>query len=340
MKIGVAMSGGLDSTVTAAMLLEQGHEVVGYFMLLPLQGADSGLGRVREVAEVLGICLRQVDMRRIFGEKVIDYFVSTYGGGRTPNPCCYCNLVIKFGVLRDHILDDGCDKMATGHYARLINKEGEVQLHRGRDPRKDQSYFLARLTARELDDIVLPLGELSKAQVRRWARSRGLPNTEDPESQDVCFLSGYQVADFLAKQGLTPGQGEVVTRDGRVVGHHKGVFRYTVGQRRGLGIPDATPWYVAALDTQQNRVIVSKKDALLASRLRMTGLRFCSCRPTFPWEGLVQIRSRHQAAPARVIPAAENIFEVSFAKPQSAITPGQLAVMYEGDRVVGSGEII
>ncbi len=339
MKIGVAMSGGLDSTVTAAMLQEQGHRVTGYFMLLPVPHPEDVHDRARRAAAHLGIPLHEVDMRQRFSDRVIRPFVETYGAGRTPNPCARCNPLIKFGALRLRILGDGNEKMATGHYARLTMEGPTPQLRRGVDSGKDQSYFLGRLSSEELADVLLPLGDFTKEQVRNWARRRHLPGGEADESQDVCFLAGRSLATFLGEHGLDDEEGEVITADGRVIGRHRGIFRYTIGQRRGLGLPDITPWYVKELNARRNRVVVCKKEDLFSRRLYLTRMHYTGRPLKFPWQGRVQIRSRHPAAGATVTVTGRDSCRVLFAEPQPAITPGQLAVLYDDDRVVGSGEI-
>ncbi len=332
------MSGGVDSTVTAGLLLEKGWSVHGFFMLLPLPGLEEQVSRVQEVASQLDIPLHLVDVRDSFREQIISYFVSSYQQGVTPNPCVICNRLIKCGQLMEEMTGQGMAKMATGHYARILSMDGTSSLHRAIDPGKDQSYFLCRLTAAQLDRLVLPLGDWHKADVFQQAREMGF-HFSRTESQDVCFLADQTLPTFLEQQGVENRCGEIVDIDGQVHGSHNGTSHYTVGQRRGLGIPDATPWYVVGLDAVANRVIIGKNEALFQSRMRLAEVQW-SIKKDGPWEGGVQLRSRHRPASARVEPLdGEDVWQVAFAEPQRAVTPGQFAVFYHDDQVVGSGVI-
>lgn len=337
-RIGMAMSGGVDSTVGATLLREQGYRVEGFFMLLPVTGLEEQIERVRGLAAQLEIPLHLVDLRTEF-RRVIRYFVDAYRRGYTPNPCIRCNPEIKFGALRAAMRERGIGLMATGHYARIIRPAGGggAALHRGLDPRKDQSYFLCRLPADLLERIRLPLGEWRKDQVYERADRLGLTGFAGQESQDVCFLAEGLSA-FLRGQGLGEQAGEIVTADGRVLGGHNGIWRYTVGQRRGLGLPDATPWYVVGLDGPRNRVIVGKNRDLFNATVGIRDLRWLA-PPVLPWQGLVQLRSRHRAAPARLEQAGKERWLIRFEEPQRAITPGQFAVFYREDRLVASAVI-
>ncbi len=341
--IGVAMSGGVDSTVTAGLLLEKGWSVHGFFMLLPLPGLEEQVVRVQEVASQLDIPLHLVDVRDSFREQIISYFVTSYHQGVTPNPCVICNRLIKCGQLMEEMTRQGMAKMATGHYARIFSVDGTSSLHRAIDPGKDQSYFLCRLTATQLDRLILPLGEWHKADVFLQARKMGF-HFSGTESQDVCFLANQTLPTFLEQQGIENRCGEIVDTDGQVHGSHNGTSHYTVGQRRGLGIPDATPWYVVGLDAVANRVIIGKNEALFQRQMRLTEVQW-SIMQDGPWEGGgqggVQLRSRHRPASARVEPmdGEHDKWQVTFDEPQRAVTPGQFAVFYEDDQVVGSGVI-
>ncbi len=337
--IGIGLSGGVDSTVAAALLLEQGHRVSGFFMLLPLPGLDDHLGRARQAADQLGIPLHLVDLRRQFKGLVIRYFVHSYRAGLTPNPCILCNREIKFGLLFDAMEREGMDSMATGHYARIRQQGDRPFLFRGLDRAKDQSYFLCRLPPARLARIRLPLGVWRKEAVRARAAALGFRQSGDSESQDVCFLAGTSLAGFLASQGLTGRAGEIVDREGTVLGSHRGIWHYTIGQRRGLGIPDATPWYVCALDPVHNRIVVGKQDGLLSSRVQVRDMQWSVSPPPEEWQGLVQIRSRHRAVPGSVVRAKDGRWIITFRKPQRAVTPGQFCVLYEDDMVAGSAVI-
>lgn len=340
-KIGVAMSGGVDSSVTASLLQQLGFEVHGFFMQLPLAGGSRGqVQRVQTLAERLGITLHLIDMRDLFSKKVISYFVRTYLQGCTPNPCVICNEQVKFGTLFQEMRARGMERMATGHYARISRAENGVPvLRRGLDPGKDQSYFLCRLAAETLARLVLPLGERTKKEVYRLAAEMNLQGVHGPESQDVCFLAGSSVAAFIAAQGIQEQAGDIVTDCGRVIGRHHGLWRYTIGQRRGLELPDASPWYVRALDTEHNRLLVCKKEQLMARRARLREVRWLGEKPALPWRGLVQIRGRHTPTQAELSPAGAERWQLEFSQPQRAVTPGQFAVFYQDDAVLGSGII-
>ncbi len=340
LKIGIAMSGGVDSTVSAAILHRQGVAVHGFFMHLPLKGAEEQIIRVRAVAKRLDIPLSVIDMRMLFPDAVIDYFVDLYQHGQTPNPCVICNECIKFGALMESMMARGMDRMATGHYARIRRENNtESFIMRGLDEKKDQSYFLCRLSAAQLSRIILPLGEFTKKHVYQMAADMGLAGVHGPESQDICFLGGDTVAAFLKEQGIGDVPGEIITREGRVLGHHRGIWHYTIGQRHGLGLPDTTPWYVMELDAIDNRVIVCKNEELFTLSLMLREVYWTGTAPALPWNGLVQLRSRHRASPATVDRDRRGRWTVSFTKRQRAVTPGQFAVFYTAATILGSGVI-
>jgi tRNA-uridine 2-sulfurtransferase len=342
----VAMSGGVDSSTTAALLKQQGCNVRGVFMALGQPDLEQQIARVRRIAGLLEIPLEVVDLQEPFQQQVLAYFRSSYRAGRTPNPCAICNRTIKFGILLDRICENGPpgSKMATGHYARIRRDDaGLFQLHRGKDPRKDQSYFLCRLQQEQLTRITFPLGELRKEdQVRGLAADFGLGQLHGPESQDICFLKGTTVGEFMQTEGAAePPAGPIVTLAGDTIGTHDGIHRYTVGQRRGLGLPDATPYYVLRLDAERNMVIVGKKEDLLARSLLVQNVHWLAgCPPGLPRHMEVKIRYRHQAARAEIRSAAADRLTVTFIESQRAFTPGQFAVFYDGAQVLGSGEIV
>jgi tRNA-specific 2-thiouridylase len=336
--VGVAMSGGVDSTVTAGLLLEQGLSVHGFFMLLPLPGIEGQISKVRLVADRLGIPLHLVDLRDQFRERVIASFTASYRQGLTPNPCVVCNRLIKFGLLPEAMLAKGVDRVATGHYAQIQKQGDRALLKRAVDPTKDQSYFLCRLSGEQLSRIIFPLGDQRKKDVFTQARAMGFSHFDGGESQDVCFLVERDLASFLTDQGLENRDGEIVTEDDRVLGGHQGIWKYTVGQRRGLGISDATPWYVTGLDARENRVIIGKNEELFLRDALLADVRW-RISPPEQWRGGVQLRSRHRAAEAEVAPGENSGWRVRFTEPQRAITPGQFAVFYQDDLVVGSGII-
>jgi tRNA-uridine 2-sulfurtransferase len=345
-KITVAMSGGVDSSTTAALLKQQGYNVRGVFMALGQPDIEQQVARVRRIAGYLEIPLEVVDLRAPFEQQVLDYFRRSYRAGRTPNPCAVCNRNIKFGILLDRFCAPGTEsKMATGHYARVLRMgAGIFQLHRGKDPAKDQSYFLCRLQQEQLARIVFPLGELRKeGEVRQQASGFGLEQLHGPESQDICFLKGTTVGEFIqAEAAPAPLGGSIITLAGEVIGSHRGIHGYTVGQRRGLGLPDATPYYVVRLEPEKNQVIVGKKEDLLTRGFLVRDVSWLTgASPGLPRYFEVKIRYRHQPARAEIQPSGvAGQVRVVFGEPQRAVTPGQFAAFYEGEQVIGSGEIV
>lgn len=334
------MSGGVDSTACAIML-QKDHPVQGFFMRLAQPDYPGQLERVQEIALSLGIGLTVVDLQRQFEEKVLHYFSDSYRLGLTPNPCLVCNREIKFGLLLETMLAAGIETMATGHYARVVERDGIFHLHKGLDRQKDQSYFLARLRQEQLSRLLLPLGDRSKKETCDYVAAHGLNGFPGSESQDVCFLGSESVGDFLARRlPETAADGPVVTVDGKEIGRHRGLFRHTIGQRRGLGLPDSTPWYVVRLDPQSNTLVVGKEVDLLQEQVEIADLHWPGGNP--PRDGdrfEVRLRSTHRGATATCHPAGNNRARLHFDSAQRAATPGQFAVLYLGDEVVGSGVI-
>ena len=341
--VGVAMSGGVDSSVTAQLLKNKGYQVQGFFMALAQPDLDQQVDRIKKVTDHLDIPLTIVDLSREFKETVLDYFTSSYFEGRTPNPCVFCNPRIKFGRLLEEILAAGCDHMATGHYARIVEGLDQTfRLLKGLDPKKDQSYFLHRLTQQQLSRILFPLGEQTKENVYKLAGELGISGIHGAESQDVCFLQDTDVSTFLAQSRTAdkPG-GPIVTQDGTEIGRHDGIHCFTVGQRKGLGIPDATPYYVVSLDPVKNVVVVGKKEDLYQRELLVEEVNWIAGKePDLRRDLFTKIRYRHKGAPAQVMPSEKGRYTVRFHEPQLAITPGQFAVFYQEDEVIGGGEIL
>jgi tRNA-uridine 2-sulfurtransferase len=352
MRILVALSGGVDSAVAAALLQRQGHDVVGVTLqLADLSQHGLGVSRccspadvesAREVGRRLGIPHYVLDFEETFRAEVLAPFVSSYLAGVTPLPCAHCNARVKFGKLLDVAPMFGAEALASGHYARVgPGGDGRPQLCRARDRAKDQSYFLFELTHVQLGHLMFPLGELSKAEVRRIAAACGLPNANRPESQEVCFVppggSYVEVIEKLATDRL-PGAGEVVDAGGAVLGRHGGFHRYTIGQRRGLGVAAKGRLYVIGLDAARNRVTVGAAGETLKKHLVLRDFNWLGDPGVRSLTALVQIRSRHEPASAEVV-LGNGGAEVRFADPVSSPAPGQAAVLYDGDRVLGGGWI-
>ncbi len=367
MKIAVAMSGGVDSSAAAALLKEQGHDLVGFTMQLwnqrrgisvdengdPLPSRCCSLDDVydaRRVAEELGFPFYVLNLEREFEKDVIGPFIASYLDGETPIPCVACNSRLKFASLDRLASSLGCAKVATGHYARVEfdSAARRYRLLRGRNLQKDQSYFLWELTQEQLGRSLFPLGEMSKPEVRDVARSSHLAVAEKSESQEICFVPDGDYAGFidryLAAEGESerlPGAGEIVNTSGAVVGEHQGIHRFTVGQRRGIGISNERPLYVVAIDSNRNRVIVGGQDELLSVEFTAAGVNWISFdEPLEHARAEVRVRYRHTPAPATITPLPQNRARIKFDEPQRAITPGQATVFYRGDEVVGGGWIV
>jgi tRNA-specific 2-thiouridylase len=345
------MSGGVDSSVAAGLLVEAGHDVIGLSMQLydQQEGASrfgscctiDDLHDARRVAARLGIPHYIVNFERQFDEQVVSNFVREYSAGRTPIPCVHCNGDLKFATLAARAEALGAATVATGHYARVErDADGTYLLKRGADAAKDQSYFLFTLDQAQLAHAVFPVGNLDKSAVREHARDLGLAVAEKPDSHEICFVADGDHAAFLERHGTAPGAGEVRAVDGRVLGRHDGIHRFTVGQRKGLGLSSPIPLYVVGLDAETNSVTVGPRDALQRDTLTASGVNWTSGKtPANGTRVTAQIRYRHREAPATLTPLDAARVHVTFDEPQTAIAPGQAVVFYQDDIVVGGGWI-
>lgn len=365
-KVVVAMSGGVDSSVAAALLKEQGYDVYGVTMRLSDWEATEGRSfggccgskdfyDARSVAQTLGIPHYSFDYVEKFRGSVIGYFKDSYLKGETPNPCIACNKHVKFDALLEKAVALGADYVATGHYARIASHDGQFTLQKAVDPGKDQSYVLYHLGQKELSRLLFPLGGLVKSDVREIARRHGLKTADKPDSYEICFVPNEDYRQFIKEEVPEDRRpaGPIRHVDGRVLGTHKGLPFYTVGQREGLGVTVGSPLYVTALETATNTLVVGGKDDVLGGSCTVREVVWTSGRPpTMPIRVNVKIRSRHSGAEAVVTPAEAGVqsngvdtgfrrydVNVEFEIPQSAVTPGQAAVFYQGDDVLGGGVI-
>jgi tRNA-specific 2-thiouridylase len=336
------MSGGVDSTLAAALLVEQGHEVQGLTLRLADPPAAGSAPDPAGAAAALGIPFASWDLREEFERLVVAPFCEAYGAGRTPNPCALCNADVKFGLLLGRARESGADALATGHYARVTpGPAGRPRLARGADRRKDQSYFLFALDRAALAFALFPLGGLAKDAVRALARARGLAAAEREESQEICFVPGGDYAGLVARRAPAGAfaPGPIVDSAGRRLGEHRGLARHTVGQRRGLGLATGRALYVVALDPAANALVVGPDEELWRRDLVADGVHWLVEEPAGEFRAAVRIRSRHEPSPATIAPEGGGAWRVRFDEPQRAITPGQAAVLYDGDIVLGGGWI-
>ncbi len=351
-RVVVGMSGGVDSSATAALLLEQGHEVIGVTLKLWPQDCSAraedkccgpqAVMDARSVCSRLGIPFYLVDEAGEFQQRVIGYFADEYRAGRTPNPCVMCNQHLKFGSLLRRADQLGAEYIATGHFARIErHDDGSVSLLRGRDPRKDQSYFLFSLRQEQLRRALFPLGDKTKADTRAVARESGLRTADKEESMEICFVPDNDYGGFLEGSGLVARhEGDIVDASGRVLGRHQGVEFFTVGQRRGLGIAAGRPLYVVRLDAARNQVVVGEEPELLRDRWRVASTSWIDgIGPREEVGCTAQVRHGHPGVAALVRPLPGGVTEVVASEPVRAVTPGQACVFYDGDRVLGGGWI-
>ncbi|MBI4208649.1 MAG: tRNA 2-thiouridine(34) synthase MnmA [Deltaproteobacteria bacterium] len=351
-KVVVAMSGGVDSSVAAALLVEQGYDVVGISLQLwNYAGSDKGsfdgccspedLYDARGVARQLRIPYYVYNFEQTFMEKVVHPFVNSYRTGQTPNPCVLCNEKVKFDPLLQRAKELEADYLATGHYAQVERDErGVHHLRKAKDLQKDQSYFLHRLTQEQLAYCLFPVGGMNKEEVRGIAKRLGLRVAEKPDSQEICFVANQNYASFVEEQSSSSmDPGPILDEEGHLLGTHPGLHRYTIGQRRGLGISSLEPLYVIRMDTRENRLIVGKKERLYENSFIVRETHWIDGEPQGPIAARVRIRYKHQEVPATTEPLPSHETRVLCQEPQRAITPGQAAVFYQGDQVLGGGWI-
>lgn len=349
-KVIVAMSGGVDSAVAAAVLQKEGYEVIGVTLrLIPEKkskdieccGADESLNKAREVCAKLGIRHYFKNAQVLFKKDVIDSFVEEYLHGRTPNPCIECNRTIKFGYLFQFAEQMGADFLVTGHYAKIIKKNGEFGLYRGKDAEKDQSYFLYCLKRNKLKSLLFPLGNKAKKDVRLMARSFGLSLAKEKESKDICFIPDGDYAGFIKKNGKIKSlKGKIVDEKGKVLGRHNGFFNFTVGQRRGLQVAAKNRLYVTGIIPAKNLIVVGDLKNVYFKDFSVKNINWlCLEKYKAGDEIKIQVRYRHKPSKCKIIKIDKEFMSLSFNKKQFALTQGQSAVFYKGNRVLGGGII-
>jgi len=339
----IALSGGIDSLAAGFLLKADGHRLIGLHFSSGYERAspdDNSEKAIRRVADQLGIALHVIDLRDAFQREVVAYFVDEYRRGRTPNPCVVCNARIKLGALLEQARRLGADRLATGHYARLRHADdGRVHLWAGIDRHKDQSYFLALIPREHLGRALFPLGTWTKTRVAALAAEQGLRPLRDGESQDICFIAGQRYGDFLAAQGQLGRPGLIEDVQGNILGEHPGLHLFTVGQRRGINCPGRSPYYVVRLDRPRNRLVVGAPQDLLTTGCRVVGINWIQPLPHRLRHVAIKIRYRTQAHAARLDMLGNDAANVRFDHPQPAVTPGQAAVFYAADEVLGGGWI-
>ncbi|MGD2182366.1 tRNA 2-thiouridine(34) synthase MnmA [Lusitaniella coriacea] len=345
-RIVVGLSGGVDSSVAAAALHHQGYEVIGLTLWLMKgkgQCCSEGMVDAAFICEQLGIPHEIVDTRELFQENIVDYLVSGYESGVTPLPCSQCNRTVKFAPMLKYAKETlGIDQIATGHYARIRYDEatGRYQLLRARDRNKDQSYFLYDLSQELLAGSLFPLGEIVKEETRRMAAQYQLKTADKPESQDLCLVEAHGSMQTFLDRYIDLKEGEIVDRAGKILGKHTGIHHYTIGQRKGLGIAAPEPLYVMALDPVMNRVVVGSRDEATQPDCTAGRTNWIAIpEPTAPIRAQVQVRYRSKPVPVTAIPLGEGRIKLGFDEPQFGITPGQAAVLYDGEVVLGGGII-
>lgn len=343
MNVLIAMSGGVDSSAAALLLQKEGYACAGAMMrLFAPAGIQAGEQDAANAAAALGMPFFVYDMREAFQKWVIQDFIDVYKAGSTPNPCITCNRTMKFGAFLDRARQEGYDKIATGHYAKVVYESGKYALYRADDPAKDQSYVLWSLTQDQLSALLLPLGTRSKEEARAAARAGQLGTADKKESQDICFVPDGDYAGFIERKlGITFPAGDFVDETGKILGRHRGIIRYTIGQRRGLGLSLPEPLYVIRKNAASNQVVLGPSEHLFSGELLAGQANWISGRsPERPVRVQARIRYNQKAFPATVTEVQGDTFRLKFDTPQRAVSPGQSAVLYHGDCLLGGGIIL
>ncbi|HIC92127.1 MAG TPA: tRNA 2-thiouridine(34) synthase MnmA [Syntrophaceae bacterium] len=339
--VAVAMSGGVDSSVAAALLLQKGYRVIGVHMEIDPY-AHIETPAVKNITERLGIPFTRLSLVSAFKKEVIDYFAKEYLCGHTPNPCIVCNERIKFGLLLHRMREIGADFLATGHYAKITKGQHRYLLLKAEDTSRDQSYFLYRLNQEQLSSVLFPLGDIKKDKVRAIAQDMGLTGALKPESREICFIPHSDYKAFLTEQ-VGPHilkTGDIIDTKGNIIGRHSGIYGFTIGQRRGLKIPSTAPYYVRAFDVKYNRVIVGRREDLYTKGLIAKDVNWIAIsRLDGELKVKTKIRYKHKEADSVITREDDNRVRVIFKEPQKAVTPGQAAVFYQGPKVIGGGWI-
>lgn len=340
-KIAVAMSGGVDSSVVAALLQKQGYDVFGVTMQVWQDTQDLAIKDAKAVAKRLNIPHHVVDLRKVFEKEIITYFTNEYLLGKTPNPCVTCNHQIKFGALLDWAKSMGADYLATGHYAKIVQKDGRYLLKKSQSSNKDQTYPLYHLTQQQLANIMFPLADYDKVTVRKVAQDFNLEVANKADSQDICFITNNNYAKFIEERtGIKMRYGNFVDKRGNILGQHKGIYKYTIGQRKGLGIATGKPIFISKIDVESNVIVLGDEEDILFKSLIVKNVNFIPVdQLSEATQASVKIRYGAREAEAILIPQKENLLKVEFKTPQRAVTAGQSAVFYQGDLVLGGGVI-